>query len=410
MRSAIVLLLLLVAASEISNVSARIYFKEEFDAGWDKRWVVSDWKKSDGTAGKIKVSAGDFYGDADRDKGLMTAEDARFYAVSTLFPEEFTNEGKNLVIQFTVKHPQNIDCGGGYLKLFPAGQDLKKFSGDSKYNIMFGPDVCGTSTKKTHVIFNYEGKNLDCKKSIRGESDQMTHLYTLIVKMDNTYEVQIDGSMVESGSLEADWDFLPPKMIKDPEASKPSDWVDDAKMPDPEDTKPANWDDEPAQIPDPEAEKPDDWDDEADGKWEAPTIDNPKYKGVWTPKLIDNPAFKGVWVHPEIANPEYKENSKLYAYKSFGGVGIDVWQVKSGTIFDHIIVTDSLKEAKDFADATYFKSKDAEKKMFDDLESAKRAKEEAERKAREEEEKKKKEAEEDDDEDEDDDDDEKDEL
>lgn len=31
---------------------------------------------------------------------------------------------------------------------------------------------------------------------------------------DNTYEVQIDGEKVESGELEADWDFLPPKKIK----------------------------------------------------------------------------------------------------------------------------------------------------------------------------------------------------
>lgn len=41
-----------------------------------------------------------------------------------------------------------------------------------------------------------------------------THLYTLVVKPDNTYEVLIDNEKVESGELEADWDFLPPKMIK----------------------------------------------------------------------------------------------------------------------------------------------------------------------------------------------------
>lgn len=66
----------------------------------------------------------------------------------------------------------------------------------------------------------------------------MTHLYTLIVKPDNTYEVRIDKEKVESGELEQDWDFLPAKKIKDPEAKKPDDWVDDAKIPDPEDKKP----------------------------------------------------------------------------------------------------------------------------------------------------------------------------
>jgi hypothetical protein len=35
--------------------------------------------------------------------------------------------------------------------------------------------------------------------------------------------------------------------------------------------------------------QPDDWDDELDGEWEAPKIDNPKYKGAWKPKQIANP-------------------------------------------------------------------------------------------------------------------------
>jgi hypothetical protein len=39
--------------------------------------------------------------------------------------------------------------------------------------------------------------------------------------------------------LEEDWDFTVPKRIPDPSASKPSDWVDEAKINDPTDTKPA---------------------------------------------------------------------------------------------------------------------------------------------------------------------------
>lgn len=70
------------------------------------------------------------------------------------------------------------------------------------------------------------------------QDDEFTHLYTLIVKPDNTYEVRIDGSKVESGDLESDWDFLPPKKIKDPEAKKPEDWDDKPKIDDPEDSKP----------------------------------------------------------------------------------------------------------------------------------------------------------------------------
>lgn len=66
----------------------------------------------------------------------------------------------------------------------------------------------------------------------------MSHLYTLIVKSDNTYEVRINNEKVESGTLEEDWDFLPPKKIKDPEAKKPEDWDDKKQIDDPEDKKP----------------------------------------------------------------------------------------------------------------------------------------------------------------------------
>merc|ERR1711997_1232634 len=117
---------------------------------------------------------------------------------------------------------------------------------------------------------NYKGKNLLVKKEITAETDQLSHVYTLLVKPDNTYEVFIDGDSKQKGVLEEDWDFLEPKQIKDPEA-----------------------------------EKPEDWDDEADGEWEPPLIDNPEYKGEWKAKRIDNPDYKGPWVHPEIDNPDY---------------------------------------------------------------------------------------------------------
>lgn len=74
--------------------------------------------------------------------------------------------------------------------------------------------------------------------SVFFQDDELTHLYTLILNPDQTYEVKIDNEKVESGSLEDDWDFLPPKKIKDPEAKKPEDWDDRAKIDDVDDTKP----------------------------------------------------------------------------------------------------------------------------------------------------------------------------
>lgn len=74
----------------------------------------------------------------------------RFYAIATTF-DKFSNEGKNLVVQFTIKHEQNIDCGGGYIKLFPSDLKPKDMHGESKYNIMFGKKIL--SPLKIFLLF-----------------------------------------------------------------------------------------------------------------------------------------------------------------------------------------------------------------------------------------------------------------
>jgi len=358
-------------AAALASASATTYFKESFDGSWADRWV------SGKDSGRVGLSAGKWYNDATADQGLQTQQDAKFYHVSSTFPS-FSNAGKDLVLQFSVKHAQNIDCGGGYLKFLPSGLDQTVFNGDSAYNIMFGPDICG-ATKKVHVIFNYKGKNHLIKDTIPAKTDVLTHTYTLIVRPDQTFEVQIDGETVKDGNLVDKWDFLEPKMIKDPAVSKPAGWVDKKMMDDPEDQKPEGYDDIPKTIVDPDASKPSDWSDEDDGAWEAPQIPNPAFKGPWRPKQIENPEYKGPWVHPEIANPEYKEDLSIYSYPSFGAVGVDVWQVKSGSIFDNIIITDSVAEASAFAFSQA--ARDAEKAMHDAAEAEKVAAEKAERDA-----------------------------
>jgi len=207
---ALTVLILLVISNSIES---KVYFSEDFNGDWESRWVVSNNKQSDGTAGKFDVTAGKYYGDAEEDKGLHTTQDAKFYSISTKLNEDFSNKGKDLVVQYRVKHEQNIDCGGGYLKLLPAGLDQATFNGDSAYSIMFGPDICG-STKKVHVIFNYKGKNHLISKNVACESDETSHIYTLVVHPDNTYEVKIDNKEKATGKLEEDWDFLPPKKLK----------------------------------------------------------------------------------------------------------------------------------------------------------------------------------------------------
>jgi len=374
---------LLAATALAFPVSADVLFKEQFnDESWKDSWTVSsDWKPS-AEMGKWDTTAGKWYADAS-DKGLQTTNDARFYGLSAKLSKPFnSSDGKDLVVQYSVKHEQGIDCGGAYIKLLPGGDsfDAAKFGGDAPYGVMFGPDICGQQ-KRTHVILHNELKNdnLLIEKDIPCEGDELSHLYTLVVRPDNTFEVFVDSKSVRGGKLEEAFDFLEPTEIEDPEQSKPEDWTDAKKIPDPTDTKPEGYDDIPEEIPDGDVTKPDDWDEEDDGEWEPPMIDNPEYKGPWTPKMIDNPDYKGAWVHPMIPNPDYVYDEKMYAVCPDGcsHVGFELWQVKSGTIFDDIIVTDSLEEAQKFAEETFFKKKDGEKAMYDEIKDAEAAEREA---------------------------------
>eukprot|EP01059_Diplonema_ambulator_P033708 TRINITY_DN7188_c0_g1_i2.p1 TRINITY_DN7188_c0_g1~~TRINITY_DN7188_c0_g1_i2.p1 ORF type:complete len:385 (+),score=217.15 TRINITY_DN7188_c0_g1_i2:37-1191(+) len=362
---------LLLASTAAVLANGEVFYKETFDGSWADRWVQSK-KKDD--LGKFVHSAGEWYGDAEADKGLQTSQDAKFYAMSAKAEKPFGNKGKPLVVSFTLKHPQGIDCGGGYIKVLP-DLELESFDGETPYFMMFGPDICG-ATKKIHLIFNYKGTNLLWKKTPACMDDKLSHVYTVIVNPDNTYEVQVDGEKKEGGSLEEDWDFLKAKEIDDPEDKKPADWVDEAMIDDPEDKKPEDWDKEPEKVVDPDAEKPEDWDEEDDGEWEAPMIANPKFKGEWKAKRIPNPEYKGVWKAKRIANPEYEADSELYLSREpLAAVGIDVWQVKSGSIFNNIIIADNLEEVKAFIDSTWGANHAAEKEMYTKIQA--KAEEEA---------------------------------
>merc|ERR1712190_253256 len=204
-------------------------------------------------------------------------------------------------------------------------------------------------TKRTHLIFNYKGKNVLKKSDLayKQEGEGTSHVYRMTLKPDNTVRVDIDEEKIYEGSVKEDWEVLKAKEINDPDDKKPDDWVDDSMIDDPETKKPDDWVEE-KRIVDSEAKKPDDWDDEEDGEWEAPIKDNPEFKGEWIAKRISNPAYKGFWEAKKIANPEYEDDDNVYKYSDFGFIGFDLWQVKGGTIFDNVIITDDATEADSF--------------------------------------------------------------
>lgn len=56
--------------------------------------------------------------------------------------------------------------------------------------------------------------------------------------------------------------------------------------------------------------------------------------------------LQGPWIHPEIDNPEYSPDPQLYKRDEICGIGFDLWQVKSGTIFDNVLIADDPEYAK----------------------------------------------------------------
>merc|ERR1711879_414123 len=80
-------------------------------------------------------------------------------------------------------------------------------------------------------------------------------------------------------------------------------------------------------------------------------------------------------VHPEIDNPDYKEDKTLYSFKDISILGLDLWQVKAGSVFDNFLMSDdidaALKEAKQIVEDRV----EAEKKMKEAEDEAKKAEE-----------------------------------
>lgn len=79
----------------------------------------------------------------------------------------------------------------------------------------------------------------------------------------------------------------------------------------------------------------------------------------------------GAWVHPEIDNPEYKADPDLYKQPEICAIGFDLWQVKSGTIFDNVLISDDVEAAKDALKGLKEKQ-EGEKKVKEEQDKAER--------------------------------------
>eukprot|EP00249_Psilotum_nudum_P020012 c27521_g1_i2 orf=56-1723(+) len=390
--------------ASIALVAASPYFYESFDdESWEDRWILSE---KDDYQGKWKRAISDGH----EDYGLLVTEKARKYAIAVDLPELIELKKHDVVLQYDVRLQDGLECGGAYLKFLrpqESGWVPKQFDSESPYSIMFGPDKCG-ATNKVHFIFNHKhpksGKYIEhhLRYPPTPINDKNSHVYTAIIYSNNTLKMLVDGEDTKTVDLLSN-DFepaiFPPKTIPDPEDKKPEDWDERAKISDPEAKKPDDWDedapmdiedteaekpegwldDEAEEIDNPEALKPEDWDEEEDGEWEAPKIPNPKceeapgcgkwtrptrrnpaYKGKWYPPMIDNPNYNGIWKPQQIPNPDYFE-LEYPNLEPVSVIGIEIWTMQEGILFDNILITEDEKEAEQYRQQTWKVKFEAEK-------------------------------------------------
>ncbi|XP_052249549.1 calnexin-like isoform X1 [Dreissena polymorpha] len=401
------------------SLQKKPFFAESFDSEEDfkKKWTSSQAKK-DNIEEELAKYDGKWSLEEPKDSaligdlGLVLKTKAKHHAVASKLDRPFEFKGKPFIVSYDVKFQNGIDCGGAYVKLLTKTDkfELKSFHDKTPYTVMFGPDKCGLD-HKLHFIFRHknpktgEFEEKHAKKPSANLdkyfTDKKTHLYTLVVNPDNTFEVLIDNSVVNSGSLLQDVNppVNPPKEIDDPNDKKPADWDENEKIADPNAKKPDDWDedqpmeipdtaavkpagwldDEEALIPDPDAQRPKDWDEEMDGEWEAPLIDNPVckdapgcgewtrpnipnplYKGKWRPAMIDNPNYQGEWKPQRIANPNYFEDLEPYKMSSIGALGLELWSMTDEIVFDNFIITDDREEHSVWVQQTWERKRAAE--------------------------------------------------
>ncbi len=317
----------------------KAHFVEEFGSDWESRWTKTTWKAEQ--QGTFVRTQGEWFGNEEMAYGIRTTGDLKYFELSARLPKPVTTGKAPLVIQYSVKFEKDVECGGAYLKLVGEKFDATKFGGDTPLLVMFGPDICGNDNK-IHLILDHKTVGYLWKKKPASPNDKLTHIYTAVLYPNSSYAVYLDAKMLENGTVADDWEFSAPKFLPDPNDTKPLDWNDLMYIDDPNSTKPTDWEDE-EMIEDKDATKPEDWDEAKEGEWKPPKTKNPKYKGPWVAKKVYNQAYKGVWKAKTIPNPNYTEVA-MDTY-TIGGLGIDVWQTRAGTVFDNIMLTDSLDEA-----------------------------------------------------------------
>ena len=216
--------ILVVLAVVLSLASANFYFEEvyEDEISASDRWVqpTSDVKNTTYTVDDI-----DYFVDQrgqlqwNIETELLENEELKdqwwgfkaigpgkyFSALSNDFQQILFPGQDDLILQFIAEIPVSVNYGNVIVKLLPEDLNPEQFTRETPFYLKFGPRT-GGDTKFIFEIFQ-NGKHGIFKKHIRPPHDGQGHLFKLIVRTDNSYEIYVDNAKKDDGSIIEDFEW-----------------------------------------------------------------------------------------------------------------------------------------------------------------------------------------------------------
>ncbi|KAJ3436639.1 calreticulin-3 [Anaeramoeba flamelloides] len=315
----------------LSFALSNVYFQETFDQDWKERWTIPNED-----LGEWQYTTGPYYGSPELNHGIQTTSDKKHYLISSKFQKPLkTTLNKTLVIQYSYRNVQKLKCGGTYFKLFDTNFSPENFSAEDQYLIMFGPDECGVNGTPLHIILNYRGNYYKWRKNANFKIGERTKIYTLVFNPNNTYQVYIDMEMIDSGEIFHDFGVYTTKTI-----SKIFSNERDSEIYFTENTEHENNSESESES---ETETESETESEGNSKEEIEIL------------------FEEA---EQIDNPKYVSPNELHVFENLDYLGIDIFQVESGTIFDSFLICDNFTYAMEFANLVWKNQKKNEEKRW----------------------------------------------